>query len=276
MKERRTGYKTFLYSEKTKDIFEFVHEKLIELLRIILEVCEENGIKAFPYSGSLLGIIRDGGFIPWDDDIDLLMFRKDFELFHEKFSIKVPQNLIYTNNNDKLYTLRYREPLVCKDYFVDGIGVDFFILDSLEDDVKKRKKQIFLNKMMQGMLKTHPAWSHYSFKEKILVAGTKFLGMFLTKGAKQKLYRNVCDAKNENSEYIYISNAGFINMQIPLRREWYESNERYDLRGCPICLPKGIDEQLSLFFGDWRKPTPENKRYSVHVKIAERGNKENG
>lgn len=274
MKNQPTDYKTIFYCDETKDVFDFIHGKLIELLKVITTTCNENEIKVFLYSGSLLGIERDGGFIPWDDDIDVLMFRKDFDLFHEKFKDSVPQGLVYTNNDDKLYTLRFAQPVEYKDSLICGIGIDFFILDSLEDKPCKRKQQIFKNKIMQGMLKSNPAWDRYSFKEKILVAGTKILGAGFSKKKKLQMYRKISDAGNPLSKDIYISNAGYGNMQIPLKREWYEISTKKDFFGCMIDMPTGIHEQLTLFFGDWKKPTPENKRYSVHVLMKQKENKD--
>lgn len=270
MKNNDTQYSKIFFNEENKEVFDFIHQKLVDLLKIITKVCDENDIKVFPYSGSLLGIERDGGFIPWDDDIDVLMFRKDFDIFHEKFKENVPEDLVYTNNNDKLYTLRFKKPLEYKDCYIKGVGIDFFILDSLHDDPRKRKAQIFKNKIMQGMLKSDPAWGKYSFKEKILVFGTKMLGLFLSKKTKLKLYTKISDAGNPQSKDIYISNAGYGNMQIPLKREWYENSNKADFFGCNIDIPTGVREQLVLFFGDWQKPTPEDKRYSVHVFMAKK------
>ncbi len=51
----------------------------IKNYNVLLDLCNQNGINVFPYWGTLLGAIRHGGFIPWDDDIDTVVFRKDFD-----------------------------------------------------------------------------------------------------------------------------------------------------------------------------------------------------
>lgn len=54
-----------------------------EILKDVLKICEENGIDVFAVFGTALGIVRHQGFIPWDDDIDVAMFREDFVRFKE-------------------------------------------------------------------------------------------------------------------------------------------------------------------------------------------------
>lgn len=112
----------------------------IDLLVYLDSICRKNNINYFVAYGSLLGIIRHGGFIPWDDDIDVCMLREDYEkLLRIKDSIPHPYFLqIPGSDNDYYYSyaklrnsntsavsypFRYAS-------FNQGIGLDIFILDN--------------------------------------------------------------------------------------------------------------------------------------------------
>ena len=60
----------------------------IEILDVVDTFCRENNINYWLDSGTLLGAIRHGGYIPWDDDIDIGMLRKDYDIFLKKFNEK--------------------------------------------------------------------------------------------------------------------------------------------------------------------------------------------
>lgn len=69
----------------------------LKVMKIIKEICEKENIKYFMIGGTLLGAIRHSGFIPWDDDVDLAMPRKDYEKFLEVSRKYLPSNIFVQN-----------------------------------------------------------------------------------------------------------------------------------------------------------------------------------
>ena len=114
----------FIFQEiEPKELVRLSRELNIELLNFIDNVCKKYDLKWWLYAGSLLGAIRHGGFIPWDDDIDISMLREDYEKFYQIIDteikefkltdfIKVNNNTI---NNDNVYL-----PFVKVNYYVDN------------------------------------------------------------------------------------------------------------------------------------------------------------
>lgn len=126
-----------------------IREIELQILNYIDEVCKDNKLRYYLLGGTLLGAIRHGGFIPWDDDIDIIMPRNDYDTL---LSI-----INETNNKYKVLAYKYK-----KEYYypfakiVDsstmvvesntiatnnmGVWVDIFPIDNLPNDKKHRKR----------------------------------------------------------------------------------------------------------------------------------------
>ena len=81
------------------------HEEL-NLLIALTTFLEENGLKYSLHSGTLLGAVRHGGFIPWDDDVDISMPRPDYERFLSRCA-ELPNNLFVINSDNSEFPYRF-------------------------------------------------------------------------------------------------------------------------------------------------------------------------
>lgn len=127
----------------------------IEVLQAVDKVCTENGIKYFADWGTLLGAVRHRGFIPWDDDLDIVMKREDFEHFKQVES-QLPDGFsIHTFRNEEgfreFHATVVGAPSICfeKDHlrrfhgFPYLCGLDIFILDYVYADEKKEEERVY-------------------------------------------------------------------------------------------------------------------------------------
>ena len=80
--------------------------RMLEILLYIDKVCKENNINYWLSSGTLLGAVRHGGFIPWDDDLDIEMMREDYDRFQKVFSNN-EDYVLQTYKSDKNYLLPF-------------------------------------------------------------------------------------------------------------------------------------------------------------------------
>ena len=114
----------------------------LEILKYIHNFCIENDIKYFLNYGTLIGAVRHKGFIPWDDDIDICMFRKDYEKFIDLFSKDDGIYKILSLETDDKYYNNFIKVINSKTKIEDernyktydlGIFVDIFPIDSFDD-----------------------------------------------------------------------------------------------------------------------------------------------
>ena len=126
----------FSVSAKRKKIWQIQ----IKLLSILNDLCKKHNLKYFASNGTLLGCVRHGGFVPWDDDSDIVMFRKDYDKLIEICKNELPDNIVlYKPESDGLYYKNYLR-LIDNDTtalspngwgrnYPSGIFVDIFVLD---------------------------------------------------------------------------------------------------------------------------------------------------
>ena len=119
------------------------------ILKDFIRICEKNNLTYYIYAGSMLGAVRHNGFIPWDDDLDVVMFRDDYERFKEIFlaspnekyellSSETEEDYFHTLSKLMLRDTLFEEKWVDQVDFHVGINIDIFVLDDLSDDNFKR------------------------------------------------------------------------------------------------------------------------------------------
>ena len=119
----------------------------LEVLDVISDICDLYGIKWYADSGTLLGAVRHHGFIPWDDDVDIIMFREDYERFRKYAANELPEGW-YLRNDRESDDVTGAVPCVVNSRHVRtdkeflerfhgcpyNVGVDIGILDTIPDD----------------------------------------------------------------------------------------------------------------------------------------------
>ena len=134
------------------DLMKKVHKVQLEMALEVKRICQNNNIKYFIIAGTLLGSVRHGGFIPWDDDLDIGMLREDYDRF-----IKIAQKeigeeyFLQTWDTDSGFALpiakirkngtKFIEQNSSKSELHNGIYIDIFPFDNVPDSDFKKKLQ---------------------------------------------------------------------------------------------------------------------------------------
>ena len=141
------------YNEYDDKTLKHLQSLELKILKEFIKICEDNDLTYYMYAGSLLGTIRHQGFIPWDDDLDVIMFRDDFEKFkkifmtnpHEKIkllSCETEEDYFHLLSKLTLKDTLFEEKWVSQVNFHIGVNIDIFVLDDLSDNNLKRSYQL--------------------------------------------------------------------------------------------------------------------------------------
>lgn len=269
-----------------KKNIDLLHEADLEIVKEVVRICDENGLMYYMLGGTMLGAIRHKGFIPWDDDIDLGLPRKDYEKFLEIAPKLMPNHLKlvnYKTDPDYHYYITRildTETKVIENRFASegkytNVSIDIFPLDGSPNNSLLRK--IYCTRLM-----VHRAMSSLAnkalmdvnkkrkWKEKLLF---DFMRLFPT----DKMFNfynqlNKCDKllkKYPMSESLYTGNMmGAYKVRELVDTSWYGEDVFYDFDGIKLRGFKEYDKYLTQLYGDYMKLPPEDRR-RIHFTIVE-------
>ena len=246
--------------EKTLTLQE-IHEELLEQLQDIIDICEKHGIPYNLMCGTLLGAVRHKGFIPWDDDVDVLMTRDAFTRFREVYPRECSQKFELTYLNTWTPRVMNRDPEKAAAF------TDLFILDHVPRGGLQRKIWFFRLHLLQGMLKHDVDYSRLSLKNRLLLHATHLLGLPFSTQWKTKRYEKVstcCTAGND----LCMSNGAFELMMHIWHPDQFEKTELVPFEHLSCRIPVRYDEVLRVLYGDnYMTPPPENERVVKHLDL---------
>lgn len=271
-KEIRDGYEISSEMKKVWDI-------QTKMVKKLLEVCAKYNLKVWADGGTLLGTVRHHGYIPWDDDIDMVMLREDYdkllEIAPKEFEEPFFFQDVYT---DKSYPrghsqMRYNGTAAILPYdikcpFNQSIFIDIFVYDLLPKNkgalVGAMRKAEFcrfmLNQSIWGRFSFfHPKGTAVYLLAKMYVA---FKGLVNVYEKMQGCYTHY-DVKMSD---VYSCPMFGIHNAFDLQRkkEWYSNTIYMPFEDFQMPVPVGYDEILTQQYGDYMTPV---KAPSLHGSV---------
>lgn len=255
--EIRCGYKI---SKEMKKLWAVE----LDLLAQVQNICKKHDIDYFAADGTLLGAIRHGGFIPWDDDIDVMMSRENYIKFCKfaKKELKAPYflqteetdptsilGLAKIRNSDTTMILKAHEYRNFK--FNQGCFIDIFPLDNILDSENERKKfQKKLSRLKERARILRNRF-HQDYNDKSILK--KILSKVPIKNYYYLKFEKVCQKYN----HLNTKNCACIFYK-PERVDFFSNKsllkkELFDFEFLKIPVPTAYDELLTITFGDWKK-----------------------
>ena len=223
-------------------------------MKYVDKLCRENGIVYYIMGGTALGAVRHGGFIPWDDDLDIFMTPEQYEKFKAVFEKeKNGQFVIQEWRTDSKY-LEYAKVRMNGTTFIEenfknfkdmhhGIYVDIMILHKVPENILIQKMVYLESKFVTLYGLSQRNWKPKSKAQAVVLNSLKFLPCkLMTRIAYSHIYRY--DGRKKNYKYCY---------WITLEDTVLLGSER-------------IKEYLEYRYGDYMKlPSEEQQKAAVHA-----------
>lgn len=250
-----------------------MQNKLFEMFKWLVQFLDSHSLNYFIIGGTMLGAIRHGGFIPWDDDIDIAMPRNDYEklldLFEkpiENYCVESPRNneKDYVYGFSKFYDLRTTliEDLIPP--VIRGIYIDIFPLDGIgntfEASLKNYKKVDRLNMLLTMRVAKYR--KDRKFWKNIAAMIGKLIPLSPSRLAK-KLDLSCKKINYNDAEYVGNLMSTYRSREI-MEKRIFGRPTKYKFEGLDVTGPECYEEYLTILFHDWRKLPPEEKRKSAH------------
>lgn len=253
------------------------------LLLEVDRVCRENGITYFLSEGTLLGAVRHQGPIPWDDDVDIVLPRGDFERFAavapealgEGFEFHGPDDI-----GDRAFfdfiphvimsDSRLHEDDDCTRFhggILNHVLLDVFVLDDDTGGFSQWWRRTRL-KLVYGLSwghRYHLDYSKYAGLQKAVVFVLSHVGRLFKQTTLNHAYDRISRSGRGRGDCYFISNTLLQELGCSYRKEWYTENVSADYVGHRLNIPGGYDQILTEVYGDYLKLPPEDSRVPEHI-----------
>ena len=246
---------------------------IIEIIKDIDALCKKNGIEYYLEGGSCIGAIRHNGFIPWDDDLDIIMDSDNYDKFIKVCREQLDTSRYYLQeglvdwpmpfSKIKLLGTVFEEPNMYYDSLEHrGIFVDIFKLENVSNYRIHQYWQYFCAEVFLCYCLSQRGFDNPSLKKKLLMAASFPLKMECIRNFFKK---QIECFKHQRTDYVGMFGGRYrLNNSIYQRIE-YSNPIRVPFENMMLPVPSGYDAILTQIFGDYMTPPPIDEQIGMHL-----------
>lgn len=243
--------------------------RLLDILMAIDKMCQEHHLRYYLVDGSLIGAVREKGFIPWDDDMDICMPRADYELLIEHSREWLPEPYEFVCfENDPCYPLHFGKVQDASTtiierphlYYLGGVYVDVFPIDGAPEGKLRQRlydwKYKYLKKALYFLFRDPYRHGHGpSCWIPLLVRK-----MYTLPSLQAKIKRHMMKYDLETSRLAAVNHNDGLGSMVDKEKVLGEPTP-VTFEGKTVMGMKDNDAYLTQLFGDYMTPPPEGHRH---------------
>lgn len=262
------------YKQYDDETLKHLQKVQLKIFNYFLRICKENNITYFIYGGSLLGTIRHQGFIPWDDDIDVIMFRKDYEKLNRILQKEIKEEYKFVNVlNEETYHYTWARLMlkdtIFKEWWADQVNytpnifIDIFILDNIPNNKFKR----FIHKwscftLNQMTLYAYLKYENDSKLKQIIQRSIYYLIKILPvtpSSIKKKCFETFAKYEEDNCDEVCDFPA-ICQMPVYYKTDFLPA-KKAKFEDIEVLIPNNYDKVLTRMYGNYMELPPEEERF---------------
>lgn len=252
----------------------------LNLLKTFVHVCDVLNLQYYAVCGTALGAVKYGGFIPWDDDVDVALLRPDYERFLKDAPVLLPDYIFLQNSKtDPEFPMLFSKLRDSRTTLIEapvkhlcmnhGIYIDVFPLDGYPQKTTEIKRFEEKKAYFERRRKVSLNYNRMKFPKAVRTNSVYYLNRVFG------IYRNTARTIEEYNEFLsefdvfssdYWCNHG--NWQGLLEyapKAQYGKGTFVQFEDLKIRIPELYDEYLTQKYGDWRSDLPEQKSHHDYI-----------
>ena len=257
-------------------------QKLLRILDFFVMTCEQNNIKYYCCGGTALGAVRHGGYIPWDDDIDVIMPRADYDKFEQLMNnmnydefemISVYKNSNYYYPFNKLCLKQTSLIELDNQPYVEGLYLDIFPIDGCSENLSEFSKMLKSYRILSWKLEAKSVPFQFSsiltYLKRKYYSILKPLPFYFIKSLLNRkkiigdLNKISLRYSYDSSDYVVVY-SGSYGKKERIKKEWLGNGIIVDFENIRVRIPTNFDAYLSHIYGDYMKMPPKEKQVGHH------------
>lgn len=268
------------------EMITLLHNRHFDMLCWLKKICDENHLHMYLWGGTLIGAVRHNDLIPWDDDIDIVMFESDYLKLKEV--IKNYENDLFEliDYHDENYFYTYIPRIIYKNSYLpgeqvrafDNIFMDIFLLNKTSNNKISRSWHGFQLKTVYGLALGHRSTLEFNTRFKVSFINNisaKFLQFIGKRISLSKIYKwhDSCARKydKKNTKYVFCTNNAptCLGEKHSHPATVYQETIQVPFRTSTMPVPSGYDVILKSGYGDYMTLPPVEKQVMEHASLSE-------